>query len=154
MIRVELPATEAAKIEQMCRRWGDIETGGMLFGEHISENSFRVASLTKMPLSRGMVANFIRSLEHARKACADFFRRTSSDFTRFNYLGEWHSHPRFDLFPSIKDDDTMWAVVEDPDVGARFAILIIVKLNDNELAARSWAYFPGRAREDVELRSS
>jgi hypothetical protein len=151
MIRVELPPSEAAKIEQMCRRWGDVETGGVLFGEHIAQNSFRVASLTRMPLSRGMIASFVRSLEHARKACSEFFRRTRSDFTRFNYLGEWHSHPRFELFPSQKDDETMWELVADPGVGANFAVLIIVKLTENKLATRAWAYFPDRQRQDVDL---
>jgi len=36
--------------------------------------------------------------------------------------------------PSNRDQDSMWEIVNDPSVGANFAILLIVKLEAGELA--------------------
>jgi hypothetical protein len=47
--------------------------------------------------------------------------------SRFNYLGEWHSHPSFSTIPSDKDIQTMQSIVEDPHVGANFLVLLVCK---------------------------
>jgi [CysO sulfur-carrier protein]-S-L-cysteine hydrolase len=31
--------------------------------------------------------------------------------------------------PSTRDHETMWAIVEDPEVGANFAVLLIIRLD-------------------------
>ena len=57
-----------------------------------------------------------------------FFRSTNYDFQRFNYLGEWHSHPSYTLEPSAVDRQTMHDMIADPKLGAHFVVLMIVKL--------------------------
>jgi len=42
------------------------------------------------------------------------FRETGHDYTRYNYLGEWHSHPSFALEPSHRDSESMWRLVKTP----------------------------------------
>jgi proteasome lid subunit RPN8/RPN11 len=37
---------------------------------------------------------------------------TGHDFSRYNYLGEWHSHPRFGLYPSADDVSAKNTVME------------------------------------------
>ena len=59
-------------------------------------------------------------------ALASFFARSGNDYARFNYLGEWHSHPSFDLAPSRTDIAAMSRLVEEP--GMTFAVLMIVRL--------------------------
>jgi len=61
-----------------------------------------------------------------------FFQNTNNQFTRFNYLGEWHSHPSYSTEPSSTDYQTMWEIVEDSTIGANFAVLIIVKLDEKQ----------------------
>ena len=48
--------------------------------------------------------------------------------TRFNYLGEWHSHPSFEPLPSDTDIRTMQSLVEDPDVGVNFLVLMVCRM--------------------------
>ena len=55
------------------------------------------------------------------------FCRTGNDFRRFNYLGEWHSHPSFSAHPSREDIATMTDLVENGE-GITFAALMIVRL--------------------------
>ena len=62
-----------------------------------------------------------------REALESFFRKTGSDFKRFNYLGEWHSHPSFPVRPSHEDIMSMQSLVEgERDID--FSALVIVRL--------------------------
>jgi hypothetical protein len=49
-------------------------------------------------------------------------------FRRFNYLGEWHSHPSFSVRPSAQDVSTMTDIVEDQNSLISFAVILIVRL--------------------------
>jgi integrative and conjugative element protein (TIGR02256 family) len=104
------------------------EIGGVLVGEHVTNDLFRIVDIS-VQLSGGTAAHFVRDPEHHRAFLADFFVRTGRDYQRFNYLGEWHSHPRFAPLPSGEDFVTMLDLVADPEVGANFAVLIIARLH-------------------------
>ena len=54
--------------------------------------------------------------------------KTHRNFKRFNYLGEWHSHPSFSVNPSQEDIHTMIDLVENGPIEINFAILLIVRL--------------------------
>lgn len=123
--------------------------GGMLFGEHLGVDEFGVIDATVA--STGTVASFVRSLRATLRPLERFFARTKGDYRRFNYLGEWHSHPSFALVPSSVDDATMFDLVEDPATNARFAVSMIVKLEDDRLRAAAFAYFPGGIRERCDV---
>jgi len=149
MLTIHLTPEVRAVIADACRRSGIRETGGMLFGEHVSEDVFRVVEATVA--GTGSMASFVRGVLDDLKQLDRFFHRTKRDYRRFNYLGEWHSHPSFELHPSATDDRTMFAIVNDPGTGARFALSVIVKLVDQDLAARAFVYFPGGERQDGEI---
>lgn len=130
MMRILLPeAVERPLIEALVRA-GRREIGGILMGESLGDEVFRVKNLT-IQSSGGTFSNFVRALGGILGPLSRFFRETNHEYTRFNYLGEWHSHPSFSLRPSARDEATMRAIVEDPDVGANFAILMIVRLNES-----------------------
>jgi hypothetical protein len=72
-----------------------------------------------------------------------FFQRAQHDYTRFNYIGEWHSHPSFEPIPSLRDDTSMREIIQDPEVGANFVVLLIVKLNQaGQILASVHTYLP------------
>lgn len=146
MLTIELTREAERVILDACRRAGLRETGGMLFGEHVSDDVFRVVEVTVA--GTGSLASFVRGLLDGLKQLEGFFRRTRRDYQRFNYLGEWHSHPSFELYPSATDDTTMFDIVDDPSTGARFAVSLIVSMDGENLTVRGFAYFPKGDRED------
>jgi integrative and conjugative element protein (TIGR02256 family) len=103
------------------------EIGGVLVGEHVAADVFRVVDMSVQDRG-GTVAHFVRDPQHHKAFLEDFFARTGHKYKEFNYIGEWHSHPAFKPLPSGPDFATMFDLVEDPDVGVNFAILIIVRL--------------------------
>ena len=119
------------------------EIGGLLMGEHVSENVFRISNLT-VQREGGNRSYFVRRMENKVKEEIEFFfEEFNHNYKKYNYLGEWHSHPSFPLIPSKTDQSTMWEIVDDPVVGAFFSVLLIVKLDNGTLKGNVTAFVPG-----------
>jgi integrative and conjugative element protein (TIGR02256 family) len=128
------------RLQRELRRAGRGEIGGVLMGEHVRDELFRIVDIS-VQRSGGSQACFIRRPKDHERQLKRFFARTGSDYTRFNYLGEWHSHPSFEPVPSDTDLRTMQSMVIDPAVGANFLILLISKLGaDQQLQATATAF--------------
>ncbi|HEV2517193.1 MAG TPA: Mov34/MPN/PAD-1 family protein [Devosia sp.] len=127
------------------------EIGGLLFGEHVESDLFRVLEAT-VQTSGGTKADFKRDPKVHKAALEAFFAKTGHNYVKYNYLGEWHSHPSFSTDPSTDDLDTMHQIVADPSVGANFAVLIIVKLTSaRSLELSATAFFAGGACEAIDV---
>jgi integrative and conjugative element protein (TIGR02256 family) len=127
------------------------EIGGVLVGEHVADDTFRIADIS-VQRNGGGAAHFVRDPGHAKAFLAEFFKRTGDSYLKFNYIGEWHSHPAFDPLPSSADRRTMYDIVDDPDVGINFAVLIIVRLHFWERLQLSATLFrSGVAPESISV---
>lgn len=141
MLTLILPPELSTRIKAALRKAGSREVGGILTAEHIDVDTFSFTDFTIH--RRGTIASFVRRIEDALGFLGAFFHRTDHDYKRFNYIGEWHSHPSFPAEPSSKDDASMREIVGDPRVGANFVVLMIVKLDrDDGLRATAHSYLP------------
>jgi proteasome lid subunit RPN8/RPN11 len=150
-MKLILPAELVVRLRAELRRARVREIGGVLVGEHLGDTTFQVVDLS-VQRSGGSAAHFVRDVAHNNAFLSDFFARTGNDYQRFNYLGEWHSHPLFSAIPSGPDIATMQNIVEDPEVGVNFAVLLIVSLRRRgalELSAS--AFRQHAAPENVEV---
>lgn len=153
MLTLILPFEQAGILRTALADAGQREIGGVLMGEHVGTNEFVIRELTVH--RRGSFASFLRRIEDALGQMRAFFKRTGHDYRRFNYLGEWHSHPSFAPFPSSTDDASMLDIVQDAGVGANFVVLMIVKLGQRqELVATAHVYLPDGERSSASLRTS
>lgn len=133
----------AKRLHREMRRAGRQEIGGLLMGEHVGEEVFRVADVS-VQHSGGTHVSFIRDPSKHQAQLREFFARTGQDYSRFNYLGEWHSHPSFEPTPSPKDIQTMQSIAEDHEVGANFLTLLIATLtNEAEIHVTAMAFRAG-----------
>lgn len=115
------------RLERELRRAGRKEIGGLLMGEHVRDELFRLVDLT-VQRSGGTHACFIRRPDDHKAQLEKFFAETGNDFGRFNYMGEWHSHPSFEPLPSDTDIHTMQSMVEDPESGVNFLVLMVCRM--------------------------
>ena len=91
----------------------------------------------------GRISYFVRNARTALLALQRFFSRTSHRYSRYNYLGEWHSHPSFEARPSATDHQSMIEVASNPSTGANFVVLMIVRLKSSSaIEASITAYLP------------
>lgn len=141
MLTVSIPLDVQQTLRKALKAAGTNECGGVLMGEHIGPGHFAVRNLTVQ--GGGRFASFVRQTQAALRALGKFFRRSGHDYARFNYLGEWHSHPSFSVQPSATDHQSMLDIVQDARVGANFAVLLIFKLSrQGELEGSAHTYLP------------
>ena len=126
LMKLLVPGEIAARIGTELRRARRVEVGGLLMGEHVCQDAFRVVDITAQRHG-GSHTGFMRDPEAHAAELAAFFERTKGDYARFNYLGEWHSHPNVPATPSASDVAEMVRLVGDPKVGVTFAVLLIVR---------------------------
>jgi [CysO sulfur-carrier protein]-S-L-cysteine hydrolase len=142
VVEIILPHDVQKRIRGALAGAGHREIGGILMGECVEPGLFRVSDLT-LQGHGGSFASFIRRAGESLAALTRFFRRTRREYRRFNYLGEWHSHPSFSPEPSDKDVETMLGIALDPLVGANFVALLIVHLaSDAALECSATTFWP------------
>lgn len=139
-MRIDLVADIKSRLRKALRSAGRREIGGMLFAEQLAPNCFRVLDFS-IDLHSGSHTNFRRDPAVHKHALDAFFERTGSDFPRFNYLGEWHSHPSMSVHPSSEDIATMTELVSDDRNNISFAVLLIVRLRLHTWLDHSWTIF-------------
>lgn len=125
-MRIELGPDIEKRLRAALRQARRREIGGMLFAVQLAQSNFRIVDFSLDAFS-GSHTNFRRTPEAHRKALDAFFERTGRDYQRFNYLGEWHSHPSFSVRPSAEDIETMTDIVQNRNSSISFALLLIVR---------------------------
>lgn len=140
MLLVTLPVDMQQLLVAALAKAGSKECGGVLLGEHTGFNQFAVRSVTVQ--KPGAVASFMRGMSGVLSAIQRYCRSKGNDYRRFNYLGEWHSHPLFSVAPSSRDHSTMVELATDHRVGANFVVLLIVRLVGGKLEGSVHTYLP------------
>lgn len=126
-MRLELSPETEARLKGHLRAAGRREIGGVLMAEQLGVDHFRIIDFS-VDDQTGGVAHFVRSPEHHQQALDAFFAKTSAAYKRYNYLGEWHSHPSYPVRPSLQDRVSMQSLVEG-ERGISFAVLMIFRLH-------------------------
>lgn len=125
-MNILVPGAVTNTLHRELKAAGRREIGGVLVGEHLGGDRFRVVDIS-VQHRQGDSHHFIRDPNEHRGFLAAFFDRSGHDYTRYNYLGEWHSHPNVTALPSGPDIASMHEIVTDPAVGAAFAVLLIAR---------------------------
>ena len=149
-MRLRLPNDQLDLLRDALRRAGTNEIGGQIFGEQLAPSDFLASELTfqKRP---GTFARFVVDLMQAARDAVRFFDRTKHRYSRFNYIGEWHSHPSFEVRPSDVDVSSMRRLVSDPSFQGRFAVLMITRLDGDHLTSAAWLFDPNFAEFAITL---
>jgi integrative and conjugative element protein (TIGR02256 family) len=144
MIDIDMPLAIESRLITALQRAGTSEIGGVLMGEHTGHNAFRIADISIQDRG-GSFGAFVRNIAFALESLGKYFVRTNHEYQKFNYLGEWHSHPSFETRPSCRDEQSMYDIINDPTVGAQFVVLLIVKIGrSSTMEASATVYLPGQ----------
>ena len=131
-MRLRIPSELIERWRADLSRAGAREIGGVLFGEQLAEGDFRIVKASRQRSRRGTPTSFHRHGSGARKQILALHKKFGSDPQRFNYLGEWHSHPNALVWPSLQDEVTMYELLTDQGTSVNFLVLIILKLDDQK----------------------
>lgn len=142
MIDVVLNNRCVRKLKRELRAAGQNEIGGVLAAEQVGDGRFLVLDLSVQ--RNGTHTQFERDPDQHREFIRRFHERMGHRPERFNYLGEWHSHPAYPARPSDVDFRQMQHLVEDAEQKSSFLVLMIIKLGLNgELRGSVYGFRPG-----------
>ncbi|HEC8326511.1 TPA: Mov34/MPN/PAD-1 family protein [Providencia rettgeri] len=125
-MQIILPNSILKKLRCHMLKAGRREIGGMLMGEDIGDQTFKIVEFS-VDMNRGTPSSFVRDSSQHDLELQHFFEKTESNYKRFNYLGEWHTHPSFSVSPSLNDINSMQGIVNSED-NVDFAFLFISRL--------------------------
>ena len=147
---IRLDSEAIGRLRATLSRAGKRESGGQLFGEQLASSDFRITELT-VQSRPGTFAQFFVDTIQATRDAVRFFKRTNHQYRRYNYIGEWHSHPSSSVQPSETDAETMRDLVQDSAFKGTFAVLMIVRLDDKAVTASAWVFDPMGAQSPITL---
>lgn len=142
--------------QKTLKKAGDREIGGILFGEHVGDSDFKVIHATKQTKG-GNQTHFKRDASKAIKDIERLSAQHENNHERFNYLGEWHSHPNAPALPSAQDEATMHQLLIESDATVNFLVLIIIRLSKNktiEMSAQAYLASDHIIPCDIEIENS
>jgi len=143
MIEVVLNDRSVRKLKRELGASGSKEIGGVLAAEQVGNGRFMVIDLSVQ--RNGTDSSFIRDPVQHRAFIQAFHERMGHQPGRFNYLGEWHSHPSYTAMPSVEDFDQMQSLVEDEEQMSTFLVLLVLKLDANDqLLGSAYGFRPGQ----------
>jgi hypothetical protein len=87
MVKILLPHELEQKLIRALQEAGYREIGGILMGERIGPDSYRIKDVT-IQNKGGTIASFVRLVGGILGPLKRFFQQTNNEFARFNYLGE------------------------------------------------------------------
>lgn len=149
-MRLKLPDNQVGMLREALRHAGTREIGGQIYGEQLAPSDFLATELT-VQRQRGSFARFIVDLMQATRDAMRFFERTRHQYMRYNYIGEWHSHPSFEILPSSTDVAAMRGLVADPEFKGQFAVLMITRLDGEEVTCGAWLFDPTGRQMPITL---
>ena len=109
------------EIAEECKKFGSVETGGLLIGYH--ENGAIVVTHTTGPGPRAVhePTSLVMDLDYIRVKL-----REHEDRLPIGYEGNWHTHPKAKLIiPSADDKALMQDIVKSEDYDISRAVLLI-----------------------------
>ncbi|TAU83277.1 hypothetical protein ELI40_08305 [Rhizobium leguminosarum] len=151
-VQLLLPRLIRDRMKTTLARAGDREIGGILMARQIRPGAFEVVDFSVDETS-GERTHFVRDHAYHNEFLDAFFEKTGRDYQTYNYVGEWHSHPRLPIVPSITDLESMEELVNgERDIP--FAVLLVVRSDfPGEFVAMSTFHQRGASPEPVQVRT-
>lgn len=108
------------------RKYRICETGGMLIGYRRDEQMVITHITGPGPNARHRLFSFTRDTEFCNRELERLYFQSSGVLT---YLGEWHTHPLGELYPSAQDSREMRAIATTPSYQTTCPILLLAKID-------------------------
>ena len=143
MLEVVLNSRCVRKLKRELLAAGAVEIGGVLAAEQTGDERFLVLDLSVQ--TDGTPNHFVPDPTQHRAFIQQFREKKGDQPERFNYLGEWHSHPSYPATPSAEDFAQMQTLVEEEEQKSTFLVLLVVKLDlEGNLRGSVHGFRPGQ----------
>jgi proteasome lid subunit RPN8/RPN11 len=126
-----------------------LETKGALFAEDLGNDTFKIDEvyLEPKPGTTTFVKLYINQEYLSFQKNYHKFRK--NNFSKYNYIGDWHSHPLFECLPSSYDVSEVEEDIKKSN--AIFLVQIILKVLKGRLVGNAFYYTRETSAKKVKL---
>lgn len=137
-MRIIVKKEIANKIKNAVKKAGVNEIKGACFAEKLDDDVFEIEDAYISPkIGSYAFSNLIISFKY-KMFENKYFKKHNYEYEKHNYIGDWHSHPSFELIPSSFDKREV--LDELSKSNAHFLIQLIVKICCEELQMKCYYY--------------
>lgn len=148
-MKIIVPEKMSKIILDHVKKYSPNETKGALFARKIDDETFEIDAVYIEKKVGTFAFVILENNCRYKKFQAVYNKKHHYDYKNHNYIGDWHSHPSFALFPSEYDKSE---VVEDlTKSNANFLIQMIVKENKGKLIGNCFFYNKQEIAKKIEL---
>ena len=140
---VRLNHSALREIIAEAKRWRVRETGGILVGYWVDEESAIITNVSGPgPKAHHGLYTFEPDSTFSQQQLNKIYYESDGQKT---YIGDWHTHPLGSLEPSASDSETTFNVASDPDFRTSKPILLLfrLKLFSDRFQVRPLLYIKG-----------
>lgn len=148
-MKIIIPKKLTKKIFIQVKKCRLNETKGALFARKISDEMFEVDDvyIEKKVGSFAFVELVNNEKYQVYQNC--YHEKSGHDYIHHNYIGDWHSHPSFVLYPSSYDIEEVKKDLKKSN--ARFLVQVIVKIINDKLTGNAFYYDRNITAKQIEL---
>jgi proteasome lid subunit RPN8/RPN11 len=126
-----------------------LETKGALFAEDLGNDTFKIDGvyLEPKPGTTTFVKLYINQEYVSFQKNYHKFRK--NNFSKYNYIGDWHSHPLFECLPSSYDVSEVEEDIKKSN--AIFLVQLILKVLKGRLVGNAFYYTRETSAKKIKL---
>lgn len=146
---IEIPKPISELLKRELEVMNQNETRGSFFAERVNGALFKVNDVY-FSKKRGTFS-FIKMLigDEYKKFQKNYHKKYFFEYEKYNYIGDWHSHPSFSCLPSSYD--IAEAIDDFKKSNANFIIQIIIKIENDKLVGNAFLYDKYNIASEIEL---
>lgn len=135
-MKIIVPKEISNKLIEVIVQHNPYEIKGSFYAEQIKENFFIIDDVYVSEISGNrFFSNLIVNARY-KKFERDYYSKKNFIYTKYNYIGDWHSHPSYECIPS--DYDRKEIRKEFRNSNANFLVQFIFKVIDEKLIGNAF----------------
>ncbi len=148
-MKIVIPKKMCIKLKKELNRMGFYETRGSFFAERVNDDLFVINDIyfSRKQGTVSFIQMIIGSDYHRFQNI--YHKKHKFEYKKFNFIGDWHSHPSFSCNPSRYDVKEAKDDLEHSN--ANFIVQCILKLINNNLTGNAYVYYRDRKTEEIDL---
>jgi len=148
-MKIFVPQKITNAIQETIRKTQPKEIKGAFYAKQNNDESFSIDGLF---VSEYIGTNFFCKLlidKRYRDFEKRYFKERNYEYKKYNYIGDWHSHPEFACIPSLYDINE--ANDDLKKSNANFVVQFIFKLEDGVLIGSAFLFNKKFSSEKINL---
>ncbi len=148
-MEIIIPKEITLRLIKQISKYSPLETKGALFAEDLGNDTFKIDEVYLEP--KPGTTTFVKLyINHEYVTFQkNYHKLRNNNFSKYNYIGDWHSHPLFECYPSSYDVSEVEKDMKQSN--AIFLVQLILKVFNGKLVGNAFYYSHEKSAKRIKL---